>query len=145
MTSAEARKLVIETTAGWVADPQSSAVWSGEHDGRFGLRLAQTTRDFTTIWFEVGDLTLATEAYLMPAPPHGHQEVYRQALLRNDRSWPVYIAMDATGGLYVRSRVMLTDLTEIRLEEAVGATYELIDLAFPGLIEAGFARREKST
>ena len=144
MTRDEAHRLVVEVTAGWVDDPESSAVWSGTHEGRLGLRMAQTSRDFTTMWFDVGDLTVATEAFLLPAPRHGHEEVYRQALLRNDRSWPVYIAMDVTGGLYVRGRVPLTDLSVGRLEELVGATYELVDLAFPGMVEAGFQRREKT-
>jgi hypothetical protein len=140
----EAQQLVAALTAAWVADPDSAAVWSGTHEDRLGLRMTQTSRDFTTVWFDVGDLTVASEAYLLPAPNGGHQEVYRQALLRNDRSWPVYIAMDATGGLYVRGRVPLTDLTSDRLEELVGATYELVDLAFPGLVAAGFERREKT-
>ena len=145
MTPEEARQLVIELTAAWVDDAESSAVWSGTHEGRLGLRMAQASRDFTTMWFDVGELTLATEAYLLPAPHGGHQEVYRQALLRNDKSWPAYIAMDETGGLYVRTRSHLTDLSAERLEQVVGATYELVDLAFPGLVRAGFQQREKTT
>lgn len=145
MTRDEARRLVTQITAAWVADPDSSAVWSGSHEGRLGLRMAQASRDFTTIWFDVGDLTVASEAYLLPTPRRGHEEVYRQALLRNRASWPVYIAMEVTGDLYVRGRVPLSDLSPQRLEELVGATYELVDLAFPGLVAAGFSRREKTS
>jgi hypothetical protein len=145
VTPDEATALIADATASWVEDPASSAVWSGTHEGRLGCRLAQTSRDFTTMWFDVGDLTVATEAYLLPAPRHDHAEVYRQALRRNHDAWPAYIAMDATGGLYVRTRTSLATYTEQQLEEAVGATYALVDLAFPGLVAAGFARREKTT
>lgn len=144
MTREEARDLVAAVTAAWVADTESSAVWSGTHEGRQGLRMAQSSRDFTTVWFDIGDLTVATEAYLLPAPHHGHEDVYRQALLRNHRSWPVYIAMDVTGGLYIRGRVPLSDVSEERLEELVGATYELVDLAFRPMVETGFGGREKT-
>lgn len=145
MTPEEATRLIVDATRSWVEDPDSSAVWSGVHEGRLGLRMAQATRDFTTIWLDVGDLTVATEAYLLPAPRHDHAEVYRQALRRNHDAWPAFIALDVTGGLYVRSRSRLAGYSEQVLEETVGATYALVDLAFPGLVAAGFSRREKST
>ncbi len=144
MTPEAARTLIAATTATWVEDPDSSAVWSGTHEGRLGLRMAQTTRDFTTMWFDVGELTVATEAYLMPPPRHHHDEVYRQALRRNHDAWPAFIAMDVTGGLYVRTRTRLDGYSAQELEETVGATYALVDLAFPGLVAAGFGGREKT-
>lgn len=145
MTSEAVQALVVATTAAWVADPESSAVWSGTHEGRLGLRMAQTSRDFTTMWFDIGALTVGTEAYLLPAPRHGHDEVYRQALRRNHDAWPAYIAMDVTGGLYVRTRTRIAAYSLRDVEETVGATYALVDLAFPGLVAAGFGGREKTT
>lgn len=144
MTPDAAWSLIADTTATWVKDESSSAVWSGTHEGRLGLRMAQTSRDFTTMWFDVGELTVATEAYLMPPPRHRHDEVYRQALRRNHDAWPAYIAMDVTGGLYVRTRTRLDGYSAQELEETVGATYALVDLAFPGLVAAGFGGREKT-
>lgn len=144
MTPEAAHRLIVSTTEGWVADESSAAVWAGEHDGRRGVRLAQTSRDFTTLWFEIGELTVATEAYLLPPPHTNHAEVYRQALMRNDRSWPAYVAMDVTGGLYVRTRTPLVCFDAVRLEEAVGASYELVEVAFRALVTAAFGQREKS-
>lgn len=144
MTPGAARDLIAATTADWVDDDESAAVWAGTHEGRLGLRMAQVSRDFTTVWFDVGDLTVATEAYLLPAPRLGHEEVYRQALRRNHDSWPAFMTMDVTGGLYVRTRTRLPGYSLQQLEETVGATYALVDLAFPGLVAAGFGGREKT-
>ena len=142
MTPGEARALIARMTAAWV-DDDTSAVWSGEHDGRLGVRLEQQARDATTIWFDVGERTLLAEAYLLPSPRHAPAEVYRLALRRNQRSWPAYIAMDADGDLYVRSRLTLDALTPRAIDEAVAAIYEVVELSFRPMVRAGFASREK--
>lgn len=79
----ETRETLEALTSGWVDDAESDVVWAGEHEGRWGIRMAQQARDFTTIWFDVGERTMAVEAYLLPNPPRGHAEVYRLCLLRN--------------------------------------------------------------
>jgi hypothetical protein len=83
MTAAEARELLEQVTLEWATDPASDAVWAGEHEGRWGVRIHQQVREATTIWFDVGELTIGFEAYLLPAPPHQQAEVHRQALRRN--------------------------------------------------------------
>ena len=143
MNQEEARSLLEEVTQSWVDDPGISAEWAGEHEGRWGIRLNQTVRDATTIWFDVGERTLGLEAYLLPAPRHDAGEVYRLALSRNDRSWPAYISMNRDGDLYVKARVALQSLDEDAIDGAVGAVYMLIELAFPQMVRIGFASREK--
>ena len=92
MTRTEAHRLVTTVTRAWVEDPDSAVVWSGEYEGRLGIRMSQQSRDYTTVWFDVGERTVGLEAYLLPAPPRNAAEVHRQALIRNWRSWPVWIA-----------------------------------------------------
>jgi len=139
MTRQEARRLIVTAARKWVEDPDSAVVWTGEHEGRPGIRMTQENRDFTTLWFEVGDRTVGLEAYLVPAPPHNQAEVYRQALVRNGRSWPVWIAAGRDGDLYVLGRLPLESLDEEALDRAVGGVYELVDIAFRPMIRAGFA------
>lgn len=138
MTRDEARTLIMDVTRGWVDDETSSVVWAGSHEGRWGIRMAQTNRDFTTLWFAIGERTVGLEAYLLPKPPRGREEVYRQALTRNWRSWPVWIALDRLGDLHVVGRIPLTDLRADTLDGAVGAVYELVDLSFRPMVKAGF-------
>ena len=142
MTADEARRLIAAASERWVADAESSVVWAGEYEGRLGIRMAQENRDFTTVWFDVGERTVRLEAYLLPAPPFDRAEVHRQALIRNWRSWPVWIATDTDGDLYVLGRIPLDALDEEALDRAVGAAYELVDLSFRAMVKAGFTRAE---
>ena len=144
MTRDEALDLVKQTTEAWVADADSDVVWAGSHEGRWGIRMRQDCREATTIWFDVGDLTVGFEAYLLPAPPAGAGEVYRHCLARNHRAWPAAIAIDRRGDLFVLGRIPLDGLTSDRLDEAVGAVYEVVELSFPALLRLGYRSREKT-
>ncbi len=144
MRRADARALVASAAAGWAADPDSDVVWAGEHDGRLGVRMAQRVRDFTTVWFDVGELTVGVEAYVLPAPPGDVAEVHRQCLRRNEAVWRVHFAVDRDGDVYLRGRVPLDALSAGALDAVLGEVYEAVELSFRGLVRAGFAKREKS-
>ena len=144
MTRDEATALVRDVTADWLSDAESTVEWAGSYEGRCGIRMRQQVRDATTVWFDIGDRTVGFEAYLLPSPPAGEKDVYRHCLARNHRSWPAAIAMDGRGDLFVRGRIPLSDLTPQRLDEAVGAVYEVVELSFRPLLRAGFSSREKS-
>ncbi len=138
MDAASAGDLVRTITQAWVDDPDSDVVWSGEHEGRWGIRMAQRCRDFTTVWFTVGARTVGFEAYVLPSPPHRAAEVYRLCLMRNWRTWPAALALDQRGDIFVIGRIPLADLTPATLDRAVGAVYETIELSFRPILELGF-------
>jgi hypothetical protein len=134
----EARTTLEAVTTAWVEDPESDVVWAGEHERRWGIRMAQHARDFTTIWFDVGERTLSVAAYLLPDPPRGHAEIYRLCLLRNASSWPVAISLDPRGDLYVRGRLRLSEVAPDTIDGLVGAVYEIVELTFKPLVRIGF-------
>lgn len=144
MSPSEARALVEEVTQQWVADPDSDVEWAGPFEGRWGIRLVQQARDKTTIWFDVGERTVAYEAYLLPGPPRAGEAVYRYCLARNATSWPSAISADRDGDLYIRGRLPLTDLDDETLDRAVGSVYEIVELSFRTLVRLAFQSREKS-
>lgn len=131
-------ELLRAVTTQWAHDPDSDVVWTGEHEGRWGIRMAQQTRDFTTVWFAVGEITIGYEAYLLPPPRLNQAAVFEQCLKRNHRSWPAYIAADNRGELYVRGRIPVTHITTEDIETAVGAVYELVEVAFRPLVGLGY-------
>lgn len=141
MTPAELLRAV---TTAWATDADSDVVWAGEYDGRWGIRMAQQTRDFTTVWFDVGEITIGFEAYLLPPPRHDEAAVLAQCLKRNHRSWPAYIAADDRGELYIRGRIPVAHLTTDDIETAVGSTYQLVEIAFKPLLQLGYLPREKT-
>lgn len=138
-------ELLVTVLESWVADTDSDAEWTGVHEGKVGLRIAQRARDYTTIWFDVGQRTVGIEAFLLPAPPHNRVAVYEYCLNRNRSSWPTYIARDRQGDLYVMARHPVAVLDAKAIEDLVGAVYETVELAFPTLLQIGFSGREKSS
>lgn len=144
MTRDQAAELVEDLTREWLADAESAVEWAGAHESKWGIRLRQEAREATTIWFSIGDRTVGYEAYLLPKPRYRSEEVYRQCLARNHRSWPASISVDDRGDLIIRGRIPLSDLSRRRLDEAVGAVFELVELSFRSLARAGFVPREKT-
>jgi hypothetical protein len=132
--------MVQTVAAGWVDDPENDVVYTEELEGRTAVRVAQQTRDFTTIWFEVGDRTLSLEAYVLPAPPRNAAEVHRQCLFRNHSARLVHFSIDKDGEIYLRARVPLEMVTPDLLESLLAETYEHIEIAFRPLVRAGFGR-----
>jgi hypothetical protein len=136
-------QLLIDVTERWRDDPDSSVVWTGHHEGRRGIRMRQTVRDMTTVWFEVGDRTLTVEAFVLPTPPGDAAEVFRQALKRTHRTRRMAFALDRLDDLVIIGRVPLAEVDEAELELVVGEVYDLIEVSFRGLLAAGFGRETK--
>ncbi len=140
MNRSAAWSLLTECSLALVADDQSDVVNAEEFEGRWAIRMAQQTRDFTTVWFSVGERTVGFEAYVLPNPPVGHQEVYRQLLTRNHRMWRTHFGIDRDGDVFLLGRVPLDDFTPHALDEILGAVYEAVELSFRSLVRSGFAK-----
>ena len=124
----------------WVDDPDSDVVAAELVEERWAVRMAQQTRDFTTVWVTPDELTVGFEAYVLPAPPRRLEEVYRLLLFRNRRPWRVRFAVDQGGDIYLLGRVEAALATEETLQYVFAEIYELVDLSFRPLLRIGFAR-----
>jgi hypothetical protein len=139
-----ATDLLVRITEGWVSDSESDVVWSGDFEGRRGVRMRQQVRDFTTVWFVVGQRTIAVEAYVLPSPPARREEVFRQCLVRNAGVRRIHFALDRDGDIVLVGRIPLAEVDEQELELALGEVYELVERSFRSLVRTAFAR-EKET
>ncbi len=137
------REILDERIRLWLEDPDSSVVYSEELEGRIAVRMRQQARDATTVWFDVGERSLRFDAYFMPAPP-SPVEPHRQALVRNMASWRAFFAVDHEGALVVRGRLPADRVTLEELDFVLGEIYDLVEVAFPPMIRAGFPDREIS-
>ena len=124
----------------WVDDPDSDVVAAELVEGRWAVRMAQQTRDFTTVWVTPGDRTVSFEVYVLPAPPRRVAEVYRQLLFRNRSAWRVHFAIDRDGEIYLVGRVDVAQATEETIQYVFAEIYGLVDLSFRPLLRAGFSR-----
>ncbi|HUO46362.1 MAG TPA: YbjN domain-containing protein [Acidimicrobiia bacterium] len=142
MVDDAAGALVADKVAAWVDDPESDVEYAEQVEGRWAVRMRQTVRDATTVWFWIGDRTLIAEAYVLPAPPV-ELAVYRLALRRNGSSFRVNFALDREGALVLRSRIPLERLSESELEYLLADFYQTIEVSFRALIAAGFEREKQ--
>lgn len=140
MGRAELSRRLGDLFAGWVDDPDSDVVAAELVEGRWAVRMAQQTRDFSTVWVTPGDRTVSFEVYVLPAPPRRVQEVYRQLLFRNQRAWRVHFAIDGDGEIYLVGRVDVAQATEETIQYVFAEMYGLVDLSFRPLVRAGFGR-----
>lgn len=127
----------------WLEDRESNVEYAEELEGRWAVRMTQDARDATTVWFSVGERSLQFEAYFMPAPVLS-EEVHRQALVRNSRSWRVFFAVDSEGAVVLRGRLASPQVNLEELDLVLGEIYEVVEIAFRPMIRAGFPKRETS-
>ena len=137
------RAVLTERIDAWLADPESAVEYAEEVEGRWAVRMVQETRDATTVWFSVGDLTLEHEAYVLPIDDSA-TGVFRQALLRNAKGYYSFFALDGKGGLVLRGRLPEARVTMEELDMLLGEVYEMIEIAFRPLLRALVEEREKS-
>lgn len=137
------REVLEERIRLWLEDPGSSVEYAEEVEGSWAVRMKQETRDATTTWFHVGERSVWFEAYVLPAPA-APVEVHRQALLRNQRAWRAFFAVDEEGAVVLRGRLAEGQVTLAELDRVLGEVYETVELAFRPMLRSGFPGREKS-
>jgi hypothetical protein len=131
-----ARRLVEAVTDAWEADPESDVVWAGDYEGRRGVRMRQTVRESTTVWFAAGDLTVGVEAYLLSLPPGTSAPVLRQCLRRNAGVRRLHLALDGAGELLLVGRIPVPELSAHELELTLAEVYLLVEQTLPPLVAA---------
>lgn len=128
----------------WLADPEGDVVYAEEVEGRWAVRMNQSVRDATTVWWEEGDYTISAEAYVLPAPPGDPGPAYRLALARNYPTWRAHFALDREGALVIRGRVGKDSVSFEVLDRLLGEIYQLVEHTFRPLVSLAFGRREKT-
>ena len=106
--------------------------------------MRQTVRDMTTVWFGVGQRTVSIEAFVLPAPPQGVEDVYRQALARNAMVRRVRFSLDGHGDLVLTGKIPIEEVSEEELELVLGEVYDLIEVAFPVFVAVAYGREKKA-
>ena len=140
MTASDRSDFLAAVIRHWVEDPDSAVVYAERVESRWAVRMSQTVRDATTVWWEPGQRTVRMEAYLGPVPEHAAAELYRLLLVRNRDAWRCHFALDVEGGVVLRGRLANDDVNESTLDALLGECYELIDRTFPPFVRMHRAR-----
>ena len=132
--------LLEATIERWVADPDGDVTYAEQVGERWAVRMRQTVRDATTVWWSVGDYSITAEAYVLPAPPGDVAAAYRLALVRNAASWRARFALDAEGAMVIRGRVAVETATHRELDLLLGEIYQMVETSFRPLVAVTFGR-----
>ena len=141
-----------ERIDGWLEDfadgnPLIAAIDRGTSDEtsfgepRWYVRMVGEEKDFTTVWFTLGQRTLRYETYVMPAPEEHQAEVMELVLRRNDQLVGAHFSVGAEDALYLRGELPDVAVTSDELDRVLGTIYSTVESTFRPLLRLGFASR----
>lgn len=108
---------------------------------RWFVRVNGEAKDVYSVWFELGQRTLAYETYVMPAPEENEAEFYEQLLTRNDGLRELAFTIGAEHAVFLKGRLDLRHLNEEALDRILGSIYAAVELCFQPALRIGFASR----
>jgi hypothetical protein len=118
------------------------AVDRGEPDEhRWYVRMHGEEKEFTTVWFTLGQRTLQFETYVMPAPEENAEQLYEHVLRRNESLVGVHFSIGIEDAIFLRGELPLRMVDEDELDRVVGTLYATVERIFPTIIRIGFASR----
>jgi hypothetical protein len=122
-------------------NPMVLAVDRDSELDRWYVRLKGEERATTTVWLTLGQRTLHSESYFMPAPEENAQELYEYLLRVNGRLYGVRFAIGEEDAVYLVGRMPLAAVDEDELDRIVGAIYAYTEQHFRPAMRIGFASR----
>lgn len=118
------------------------AIDHGEGDEiRWFVRMRGEEKEFTTLWFTLGQRTLRFETYVMPAPEENAEQLFDLLLRRNDQLVGVHFSIGAEDAIFLRGEMPNHALNEGELDRIVGTLFSTVERFFPSLVRIGFASR----
>ncbi|MEM8745122.1 MAG: YbjN domain-containing protein [Actinomycetota bacterium] len=119
-----------------------AAVDRGEGDVlRWYVRMTGDEKDFTTVWFTLGQRTLRHETYVMPAPEENDRELYLSLLRRNERLVGAHFSIGDEDAVFLRGEVPNDGIDRDTVDRILGTVYSTVEQSFGALIRIGFASR----
>ena len=113
---------------------------SEDDEFRWYVRMSGEEKDFTTIWFTLGQRTLRYETYVMPAPEQNAELLYETVLRRNEKLVGAHFSIGLEDAIYLRGEIGLSALNEAELDRIIGTLYSTVELTFWPLWEIGYAK-----
>jgi hypothetical protein len=123
------------------ASPVVAAVDRDPAERRWFVRLLGEEKDFTTVWFTLGQRTLAFETYVMPAPEENHAAFYEYLLRRNRTGNGLAFCIGDEDAVYLRGQLPVRAVTDVELDRILGSTYAYVEQYFRPAMRIGYASR----
>lgn len=108
---------------------------------RWFVRVNGEAKDVYSVWFEMGQRTLAFETYVMPSPDENHAAFFAQLLRRNDGFREMAFTIGEGDAIFLKGRLDIDQVDEQALDRVLGSVYAAIERCFQPALRIGFASR----
>ncbi len=108
---------------------------------RWYVRMRGDDKEFTTVWFTLGQRMLRYETYVMPAPEENDAELYEQLLRRNDRLVGAHFSIGVEDAIFLRGEMPVGQVTLAEVDRVLGTLYSQVEQCFQALLRIGFRSR----
>ena len=142
-----ARGVLVEWLEGLEGNPafgDSVAAVVADEDrdrDRWFVRLRGEAKDVYSVWFELGQRTLAYETYVMPSPEENQAAFFEQLLVRNDGLSDVSFTVGEERAGFLKGRLDVAHVDSVALDRILGSVYAAVEQSFQAAIRLGFASR----
>ncbi len=108
---------------------------------RWYVRMRGDDKEFTTVWFTLGQRMFRYETYVMPAPEENDAELYEQLLRRNDRLVGAHFSIGVEDAIFLRGEMPVGQVTLAEVDRVLGTLYSQVEQCFQALLRIGFRSR----
>jgi putative sensory transduction regulator len=122
-------------------NPVLAAVDRDPEQRRWFVRLRGEEKDFTTVWFTLGQRTLQFETYVMPAPEENHAAFYEHLLRRNRSCNGVAFCIGDEDAVFLRGQLPVHAVDDAELDRILGSIYAYVEQFFRPAMRIGYASR----
>lgn len=146
--SGEAELEALEQTIdAWLADqlsenPVVAAVERGAPgERRWYVRVLGEDKDVYSIWFTLGQRTLAFETYFMPSPEENREACFAHLLGRNRSLFGLAFSIGAEDAIFLAGQLSNHVVDVDELDRVFGTVYATVEQCFRSAVRIGFASR----
>lgn len=136
-----------QTIDSWLAEqladnPVVAAVERGEPgQRRWYVRVLGEDKDVYTIWFTLGQRTLAFESYFMPSPEENREACFAHLLGRNRALFGLAFSIGEEDAIFLSGQLPNGGVDADELDRVLGTFYATVEQCFLAAIRLGFASR----
>jgi hypothetical protein len=122
-------------------NPVIAAVDRDPDERRWFVRLRGEQKDYTTVWFTLGQRTLQFETYVMPAPEENHAAFYEHLLRRNRSCNGVAFCIGDEDAVFLRGQLPVHAIDDAELDRILGSIFAYVEQFFRPAMRIGYASR----
>lgn len=119
---------------------------SGHNEGPekgWYMRLTGESKQFFSLWLELGQRTLQYESYFMPAPLENAEKLYAYLLGKNFQGYGISFAIGPENAIFLIGRIDVWQVNDAELDRILGSIYFYTEQYFRIAMRIGYGDKFK--